>query len=514
LKNKHPNDKQRLFEKITNLFISLFIDDILDIKSLEKVEDLCDKDKICKKRRKVREHQEYLQIFLNTATYDSMLKYIGPHPQAEINTDGINVLEFLKERKRKGASGEKRERNIEIVTSRDPESVEYSKLSKMYEEADLISPILPCNEDEGDWYKYKFFPKLMDNLMLDQDEIQRINWPAEIIEIDDTKPTLSIFEPEVKYNYANINLMTWIVASLSAYRYHQHWEKIVHVTEWIHQLSKFMRLLDKSHWKIIIEHAIEIIRIFGDLKTIAGNMSYIIQNIQPFKYYKIDWKSLNKLSIAFKFLDSGITPEFENMVKKSLNGENKFGFADSDAIEIVKEETKDTFPTDAEFTKMMRLGSVIGSEEEIKLALAPARQVRSIRSNLTVIERKRDMHENPMYEETVNKLVKYNSSSKKMYKSPSGPIEDGKVAQWGSPRSGGNNTGNNANEDIMDIEFFEDEEVIEINQRTFERGSGKGEFQYCTTLAAKWPTWSKNFTKPEIENSIYERIKRKITLYF
>lgn len=53
-------------------------------------------------------------------------------------------------------------------------------------------------------------------------------------------------------------------------------------------MSKFMRDLDKSHRKIIMDHAIEIVRIFGDLKTIAGNMSYLIQNIQPFKYYKID----------------------------------------------------------------------------------------------------------------------------------------------------------------------------------------------------------------------------------
>ena len=248
---------------------------------------------------------------------------------------------------------------------------------------------------------------------------------------------------------------------------------------------------------------------FGDLKTIAGNMSYLIQNIQPFKYFKVDWFNLNKLSIAFKFLDSGVTPEFEAMAQRSMIEDNKFGFADSDAIEILEEEAKDAFPSTAEFTKMMRLGSVIGNEEEIKLAVAPARQVKSIRSNLTVIEKKRDMHENPMYEETVNKMVKYNSSHKQMHKSPSGPIDDGRAAQWGSPRSGGNNTGNICNEDMMDIEFFEDEEVIEVNQRTYERGSEKGEFQYYTSLVAKCPIWSKHFTKAEIDYSIIERLRSK-----
>ena len=143
MRNKHPKDKHRLFEKITSLFSSLFIDDILDIKNLDKVEDLRDKEKLLKKKRKVGEHKEYLEIFLDTATYDSMLKYIGPHPQAEINADGVNVREFLKERKRKGGAGDKRERKIEIVTPKDPQLVEYHKLSKMYERANLLSPIVP-----------------------------------------------------------------------------------------------------------------------------------------------------------------------------------------------------------------------------------------------------------------------------------------------------------------------------------------------------------------------------------
>lgn len=66
----------------------------------------------------------------------------------------------------------------------------------------------------------------MDNLMLDKNEIQTINWPSEIIELETKRQTNSIFEPEVFYDYKNINLMTWMVASLSSYWYHQHSEKL------------------------------------------------------------------------------------------------------------------------------------------------------------------------------------------------------------------------------------------------------------------------------------------------
>lgn len=149
MRNKHPKDKQRLFEKVTNLFISLFIDDILDIKNLEKIEDLLDKEKICKKRRKVREHQDYLKIFVETSTYNFMLKYIVPHPESELNADGVNVLEFLKERKRRGASADRRERTFEVITPRDPELLEHQKLSELYDEANLLSPIELCDREKG-----------------------------------------------------------------------------------------------------------------------------------------------------------------------------------------------------------------------------------------------------------------------------------------------------------------------------------------------------------------------------
>jgi len=50
---------------------------------------------------------------------------------------------------------------------------------------------------------------------------------------------------------------------------------------------------------------------FGDYKTIAENLNYFVQNVGTYYKYKIDWKSQNTLSIAYKYLDLGITYDFE-----------------------------------------------------------------------------------------------------------------------------------------------------------------------------------------------------------
>ena len=45
-------------------------------------------------------------------------------------------------------------------------------------------------------------------------------------------------------------------------------------------------------------------------------MSYFIQNIDIHSKYKINWKSLNKLMIAFKHLDLGNSYNYELLITK------------------------------------------------------------------------------------------------------------------------------------------------------------------------------------------------------
>lgn len=192
----------------------------------------------------------------------------------------------------------------------------------MYENANLLSPITPYQSGKTQLYSYKFFPKLMDNLMLDECEVAEIEWPTNKQERDIRKKGYDIFNPEVNYTLENIDAMTWIVCSLSSYWYHQHSEKVAHVTWWVAQMIKLMKSNEESHLAMIMQQAIETMRMFGDYVTIASNMSYFIQSVEPFKHYKPDWKCMNKLKIAFKYLDLGTNYDFENIMVKSKIGDN------------------------------------------------------------------------------------------------------------------------------------------------------------------------------------------------
>jgi hypothetical protein len=96
-----------------------------------------------------------------------------------------------------------------------------------------------------------------------------------------------------------------------------------------------MTKLSKTHRQSIVKYAIEALRMFGSYRTIAENMSYFIQNIEIHNKYKIDWKCLNKLTIAYKYLDIGITYDFEGRINKFIDNYSAT-FINNDFIE--KEE--------------------------------------------------------------------------------------------------------------------------------------------------------------------------------
>jgi hypothetical protein len=53
----------------------------------------------------------------------------------------------------------------------------FHDLEAHYEEAELTSPIKQCKEGEGRLYTYRFFPKLMDKLMISEEALLKIDWP-------------------------------------------------------------------------------------------------------------------------------------------------------------------------------------------------------------------------------------------------------------------------------------------------------------------------------------------------
>ena len=384
----------------------------------------------------------------------------------------------------------------------------FHDLEAHYEEAELTSPIKQCKEGEGRLYTYRFFPKLMDKLMISEEALLKIDWPCYKFEIPEPPPSRDLFNPKEGYTKDNINIMLWIICCISTYWYPFHTEKIVHVTELVHYLLKVMTKLHKTHRKAIVKYTIESIRMFGDYRTIAENMSYFIQNVDIYSKYKIDWVSLNKLAIAYKYLDLGKPYDYEAIGNKNSQAyDDKPCYDESDFIEITEKESADLFDNHAKLDKQKRLGSIVGNENEIKLQSPRAYTLHRNKGNFTMVEKLRIMHDNPMYEETVEKLIKHNSANRinDVVQSPLNVFVERKKTTHvqNHPETFGDLTPENG----CDVEFFEEEETIEISKRTLNLEATKDEYQYFVIPTSQCHSCHKRLEGRELKEHIILKSK-------
>jgi len=232
---------------INEIFETFFIDMILDIKSVDSVDDYTDVEKLLKRKRKVKEHREFLELFCKTETYNSLCKYLGPNKSILYNDAGIHVEEYLKERKARTNRANFDNKHIIDNIVDPPEPVEYNTILDLYEKEEVIVPIIGVKSNRGEMlYGYQFFPKLMDELMLSHKHVNAVKWPHYPTEILHNPATYDIFNPEVQYTKSNINIVTWIICSISTYWYHEHNEKIVHTVDLLQFLLKVISRLDKT----------------------------------------------------------------------------------------------------------------------------------------------------------------------------------------------------------------------------------------------------------------------------
>lgn len=137
------------------------------------------------------------------------------------------------------------------VVCTDPKSVNFSVLEQLYMNENSRSLIKTKNEDDvTNPYKYSCFPKFLNSLMLDRNEIENnINWPNIVTIMSEPPPSKDLFNPKIPYSRSNINIMIWIISSIMSYRYHEDSEKIIHVINLLQFLLKVMTRLDRVHRK-------------------------------------------------------------------------------------------------------------------------------------------------------------------------------------------------------------------------------------------------------------------------
>lgn len=95
LKTKDRKGQIKAVSHIRDLFRDFFIYQILDIKNVDSVDDFKNFDKILKKKRKHSDHKDFLNSFLKTDFYSTLINYLDYEKGLMFNEDNILVYEFL-----------------------------------------------------------------------------------------------------------------------------------------------------------------------------------------------------------------------------------------------------------------------------------------------------------------------------------------------------------------------------------------------------------------------------------
>ena len=417
LKNKDSDGWIKTINHIRELFREFFIYQILDIKNIDSIDDFKNIEKWIKKKRKHTDHKEFLASFLKTDFYSTLVNFLDPEKGRLFTEENWHVFEYLEDCRLIKVPEKLRFKNFEEIEIKcvDPKPASFTVLQQLYSNERIAWPIKQKNQDEVDnLYQYTSFPKFLNSLMIDKNVIEEIDWPGYITGIPEPPPWKDLFNPKIPYSRNNINLMIWIIWSILSYKYHDDSEKLVHVMNLLQFLLKVMTRLDRVHRKAWINFTIEVIRVFGSDKTIAENISYFIQNIDIHSKYKINWKSLNKLMIAFKHLDLGNSYNYELLASKNSQYE--------ECKEILNDaENEEFFNLHAQLLDNEWTGSVGVEEKELGIGSPIAEHIKMKRPNNTVVEKWEGERKSPILSNEIAKFTKHKSANKN-YADPQSPL--------------------------------------------------------------------------------------------
>ena len=180
-------------------------------KNMDSVEETKDSMILRNNYQKVKTHEEFLEQFEKTKSYNIIKDHVN---QAKSRREGASDLSnvvnnILQNRWRVTHNSD--DQVVEYIVE-GPEETSAQILKQKYNDLGVIVPISIILDDQDvEIYRYKFFPKLLDELMLSIKYTEKIKWPAYPTDIVYEVPARDIFRPPVAYNKNNINLLIWII---------------------------------------------------------------------------------------------------------------------------------------------------------------------------------------------------------------------------------------------------------------------------------------------------------------
>lgn len=128
---------------------------------------------------------------------------------------------------------------------------------------------------------------------------------------------------------------------------------------------------------------------------------------------------------------------------------------------------------------------MVGNEHDNKLNSILIRPTGSVSNNLTMVESIKAMQDNPMYEDTVYNKQSKHKSIRKLAESQNSPInvfEERKKAKTIHNKS----EASPANHfEGCEVEFFDEEDVIDVKKRTFNLEHSVDELRYFIIPVSK-----------------------------
>lgn len=367
-------------------------------------------------------------------------------------------------------------------------------------------------------YGSRFFPKLLNELIQTSESNKKKGIQEVKTEIKSEHINNDIFRPSTHYTKGNIGSIIWIICNIAVYWYHDDTEKIVHVGELIEFFVKIVSRIDKVQRQLWMDYAIDAFRLFGDVSTITENLSYFIQNIGSHSKYKIDWKALSNLAIAYRNLDIGLKSNFNETKGTSqwldstakfveVNAKSSMQFAPVIDVEIMNDkEVEELIETKAKLPHTT--SSVVGTEndpdkDEYFSNLSP---VHKTRSNHTIIK-----HHDPEVKEFMNPIfgdsISYTKKFSSELKSDNNnqPVYVFDQRKKTSKVSSFDPNHSDLKPDEMDFDFLEDEEIIEVRERSLDLEKSEHPTKYNIILVSKWGSWGSELQGKPLKKLIHDR---------
>ena len=226
-KKKTEHGIKAYCQSIREYFLDFFLRDLLDYKNYNySHEDIF----LSHQRRKKisKEHYDFLKAFSSTQTFKNF-QALSKKCSTPDERKFMHLIETFEMSKNK--TEEEKKEDVRQVIDLDSYTKHFT-FNNLQEKYYLESSFLPIRQIitaqkavETAFYRYTYFPKLLNVLSVHPNVFMNLNWPKETNGLTKAGAIRDIFSPHPYYTHENIKDIIWLTCWIGTYWYHENAEK-------------------------------------------------------------------------------------------------------------------------------------------------------------------------------------------------------------------------------------------------------------------------------------------------